>query len=337
MKVPYKLIIGICGVILALVWSVQGVNFKDVFQILREMNLYQAFVVLLLTTVNLVIRSFVWMFIVRPIKFVPLSHALSSYLVGVFSNLVLPFKLGDVAQGYSLSKRQELSKISVVSAVLVQRIFEVTSLMLIMVFVGFVFSFPLLFQRRTLVLGILLLFGISGLLLLYRMRVRVIKSIEITISRVSPKLGKVVASSLEQVLQGTKVINNLSDVSKIMTLSLLSWAVQISMVRLTAEALQISIDIVASAVVLLIINLGLVIPLAPGNIGTFQFFSILALSIFSVSKSKALTFSVIFQVIQGVPVIIGGGYSLFKEFLFSRNSAMSAVSLNKRTMTNRNA
>lgn len=337
MKFPYKIIIGVLGVALALVWSVQGVNFKDVWGILQQMNLYQAFAVLVLTTVNLLIRSLVWMLIVKPIKIVSLHSALSSYLVGVFSNLVLPFKLGDVAQGYSLSKKQEMSKITVVSAVLIQRVFEVSSLMLVMAFVGLLFSFPLLFERRTLVLGIGLIVGLAGLLLLYRYRVRVVRVIEKMVGKISPKLGRTIAKSLELVIQGTKVINSISDVSRILILSLLSWVVQIVMVRLTAEALNISIDLVASAVVLLIINFGLIIPLAPGNIGTFQFFSILALSLFSVTKSKALIFSVIFQVIQGIPVIIGGGLSLFQELFLSNYSGNSTASGKSRIMSNRNA
>ncbi len=337
MKFPLKAIIGMGGVLLALVWSVHGVNLKDVWEILKNMNVVQTISVLFLTTLNLMIRAVVWMCIVRPIKVVSLYNAVSSYLVGVFSNLVLPFKLGDVAQGYSLSKRQEISKISTVSAVVIQRIFEVTSLMLIMAFVGFVFSFPLLFQRRTLVLGILVLTGILGLLYVYRKREWVIKSIEEMVSRISPKLGRTVAMVLEQFLTGTKVINSFSDVSKIMFLSLLSWTVQISMVKLTAEALDIRIDLVASAVVLLIINMGLIIPLAPGNIGTFQFFSILALSIFSVSKPKALTFSIIFQVIQGVPVILGGTYSLIQEVISAKNPDNISSSGKNQIMSNRNA
>lgn len=336
MNNPLKVIIGGLGVVLALMWSISGVDLSDVWKILKEMNIFQTLTVLLLTTLNLMIRAVVWMFIVRPIKVVSLYNALSSYLIGVFSNLILPFKLGDVAQGYSLSKRQEISKISTVSAVVIQRIFEVSSLVLVMISVGFLFSFPLLFQRRTLLLGVLVLTGISGLLYLYRKRERLIVSIEHAMSRISPKMGRNIAITIEQFLLGTKVINSISDVSKIMFLSLLSWVVQISMVKLTTEALGISIGLVASAVVLLVINLGLIIPIAPGNIGTFQFFSILALSIFSVSKPMALTFSIIFQAIQGVPVIVGGTYSLLQELISTKYPDNPAASGKNQIMSNRN-
>jgi uncharacterized membrane protein YbhN (UPF0104 family) len=82
------------------------------------------------------------------------------------------------------------------------------------------------------------------------------------------------------------------------------------MVKFTASSLDINIDIIASSIVLMIINIGLIIPLTPGNIGSFQFFGIIALSFFSVAKSKALAFAIIFQIIQGIPVILGGVISM---------------------------
>ena len=336
MKFPLKTIIGIAGITVAIAWSVQGVDFNDVGRILADMNRSLTIGVLILTTSNLVIRAYVWKFIINPIKRVPLRHALSTYLIGVFSNLFLPFKLGDVAQGYSLGRKQEMSKISSVSAVLIQRIFEVTSLLLIMVAVAAMFSFPLLLQRRTLALGLLILLGITVLFIAYRKREYLTMRIEAALEKISPDLAQLVGKSLGKFLEGTTAIHNPADIVKIMIFSLLSWVVQIVMVRLTAGALDISIDIVASSVVLLIINLGLVIPLAPGNIGTFQFFSIIALSLFSVTKPRALTFAIIFQVIQGVPVIIGGGFFVLQEVLSSKRRIPSARTEKKNMISSGN-
>ena len=329
MKLPYKIIIGVAGIAAAIAWSVQGVDLKNVLMILSEMNRTLSVGVLILTTVNLVIRSVVWKFIVSPIKPVPLRYAISSYLIGVFSNLFLPLKLGDVAQGYSLGRRQDMSKISVVSAVLIQRVFEVTSLLLIMSTIGALFSFPLLFQKQTLILGVLILCGICILLLLFRNREKVVLSIESIVEKFSPSAAKTISKSMDLFLTGTTAIHNLPDVLKIMIFSFLSWIVQILMVWFTAIALNISIDFLASSVVLLIINLGLTIPLAPGNIGTFQFFSIIALSLFSVSKSKALAFAIIFQVIQAIPVIFAGGFSLFNEYLNGTRKSQGEIQNNK--------
>jgi hypothetical protein len=46
MKVPYKVIVGILGVIGAIVWSIQGVNYNEVISAFTTINLFFAGTVL---------------------------------------------------------------------------------------------------------------------------------------------------------------------------------------------------------------------------------------------------------------------------------------------------
>ncbi len=322
MKLSVKTLIGLAGIIVAIFYCIHGVNLKDVTDILKNMNFLQTIIVFCLTTLNLFVRAMVFKMIVNPIKKIPVTHAISSYLIGVFSNLFLPFKLGDVAQGYFLGRRQEISKISAVSAVFIQRVFEVSTLLLLILFVALVFSFPLLFQRRTLIFGVLIIFGISLLFIAFRKREKIGIFLQNVLSRYSLSFASSIRRYIELFLQGTSAMHNLPGVIKIASLSIVSWIIQIMMVNFTANALNISLDFVASSVVLFIVNLGLTIPIAPGNIGTFQFFGIIALSFFSVPKPQALLFSIIFQVIQGIPVIIGGSTILIREILYKKRAVI---------------
>jgi uncharacterized protein (TIRG00374 family) len=243
----------------------------------------------------------------------------------VFSNLFLPFKLGDVAQGYALGKNQHINPVSVVSAVLIQRVFEVGSLLLVMFIVAIVFSVPYLYQLRAVALVLILILVVSGLFQLYQKRLRIIAFVQRICSRYSPNLAKTVGFILDNLIKGTSAMHNIRVVINILFLSILSWGVQICMVKLTADALSIDIDLIASSVVLMIINIGLTVPIAPGNVGTFQVFGIIALSLYSVTKTKALAFSIVYQVIQGVPVIIGG---IICVIIFLNKSAHTRMHVN---------
>ncbi|KMQ51198.1 hypothetical protein CHISP_1904 [Chitinispirillum alkaliphilum] len=315
MKKILRIAIGILGISAALYWSVLGVEFDDVIQSIEEADKFLIGAVLLMTSLNLVIRAAVWKAIVRPMKRVSLLNAFTSYLIGVFSNLFLPFKLGDVAQGYSLGRRIEISKVSLVSAVLIQRVFEVASLMVMMLLLAMFFSLPMLFERRTMLFGITFVSGVTILVLLGKYRELVVVKSEKLLQRISPSLSVALLRWFELIIEGTKAIRNVADISRILFLSIISWVIQITMAMFMAWALDIRIDFINASIVLLVINIGLLIPIAPGNIGTFQFFSILALSWFSVAKSKALSFAILFQVLQGIPVIMGGGLSMMLEML----------------------
>ncbi|MDG5814752.1 lysylphosphatidylglycerol synthase transmembrane domain-containing protein [Chitinispirillales bacterium ANBcel5] len=319
-----KTLVGILGIGAAIYWSVLGVEFDDVMESFGDADILLIGAVLVMTSLNLIVRAAVWKAIVRPMKNVSLLNALATYLIGVFSNLFLPFKLGDVAQGYSLGRRTEISKISLVTAVLVQRVFEVTSLMLIMVLIATLFSFPLLFERQTVILGLGVIAAIVVLMLLVLHRERVVKWLEYLLKRFSPTTAAAVKRTFELFIEGTGAIQSFSDIVRVLGLSIVSWGIQITMVLLMARSLDIEISFLNASIVLLAINIGLLIPIAPGNIGTFQFFSILALSWFSVNKSKSLAFAILFQVIQGIPVIFGGGLSMIIEVFSSKTVKMNA-------------
>jgi uncharacterized protein (TIRG00374 family) len=184
-------------------------------------------------------------------------------------------------------------------------------------------------KKQTMVLGIILICGIALIVLVYKNRQIITKTIDYIFGKIAPTIAPKVSNIFTNLIAGMVAIHNVSDFFKIISLSILSWFVQILMVYITAKSLDISIDIIASSIVLAIINVGLLIPLAPGNVGTFQVFCIIALSLFSVTKSKALSFSIIFQVIQGIPVIIGGSVSLFKQIIISRHTKMVSSDMKK--------
>jgi uncharacterized protein (TIRG00374 family) len=310
MKKTIKMLIGTVGLIAAVLWAVHGVPFRDVFDYLKRMNGLLLALVFMLTTANLLIRAMVWKQVVGTLKHVSIIDALMNYVFGVFSNLFLPLKLGDVAQGYVLGKNQKINTVSAVSAVLIQRVFEISSLLLVMSLIALGFSVPYLYQQRVMELIFIIVLVVILLIMLYQMRVKIVTVIQNFLSRYSQKFAKTVSFLLENFIRGTSAIQNKNIVFRILLLSILSWGVQICMVKYTADALAIDIDFLAASVVLMIINIGLTVPLAPGNIGTFQVFGIIALSFYSVSKSKALAFSIVYQIIQGIPVIIGGALSL---------------------------
>jgi len=323
MKFPWKSVIGAVGVTAAIAWSVHGVRFKEVLSIVHNMNGWLLMTVFCLTNLNLLVRARTWKSVIDPIKPITLGHAFESYIIGVFSNLFLPFKLGDMMQVYTLGRNEDISKISGISAMIITRIFEITSLILLMSVIAALFSFPLLLKRRTVIIGAIILFLIGMLFVSFNKREEILAWIERVLSRFSAGTAQRAGKYFELFLEGTTAIHHLPDIVKILGFSLISWVVQICMVMLTAWALEIKINIIASGVVLLAINLGLTLP-TPGNIGTFQVFSIIALSWFSVSKSKALTFSVIFQVIQGVPVLIGGGLFLLNQIFKTKQKNFQA-------------
>jgi uncharacterized membrane protein YbhN (UPF0104 family) len=83
-------------------------------------------------------------------------------------------------------------------------------------------------------------------------------------------------------------------------------ACQVLALWFMALACRIELPLAAGAIVLLVVRLGTAIPNAPANIGSFQFFCVLALTLVGVEKTVAAGFSVVYFLVLTVPLWIIG-------------------------------
>ena len=81
---------------------------------------------------------------------------------------------------------------------------------------------------------------------------------------------------------------------------------QIIALWLLMVAYDLHLSIWAGAVVLLILHLGTAIPNAPSNVGTYQFFSVVGLTLFGVEKTVAASFSVVTFLVLTIPLWVIG-------------------------------
>jgi glycosyltransferase 2 family protein len=71
-------------------------------------------------------------------------------------------------------------------------------------------------------------------------------------------------------------------------------------------ACRIGLPLTAGMTILLVIRIGTALPNAPANVGSFQFFCVLAFSIFSVEKTVAAGFSIVYFLALTIPLWILG-------------------------------
>ena len=79
-------------------------------------------------------------------------------------------------------------------------------------------------------------------------------------------------------------------------------AFQVLAFWLIMEAYHLRLSIYAGAVVYLIVHFGTALPNAPANVGSYQFFAVLGLSLFGIEKTQATGFSVIAFIVLTLPL-----------------------------------
>jgi uncharacterized protein (TIRG00374 family) len=116
-------------------------------------------------------------------------------------------------------------------------------------------------------------------------------------------------------ISGLKVFRDVSSLVWILIWSILIWMVIGISNYFIFLAFGLYPPIQASFILLVIVCLGVMLPSSPGFVGTFQFFSIVALARFGYDKNVALPFSLVLHASQYFPVTLLGLYYLKKEHL----------------------
>lgn len=84
---------------------------------------------------------------------------------------------------------------------------------------------------------------------------------------------------------------------------------------LVMRAYGLSLPLLAGVAVILIVHLGSAVPTVPGNIGTYQFFTVVGLKLFGVDKAAASGFSMVVYAVLSLPVFVFGFWSLGRSGL----------------------
>ncbi len=79
------------------------------------------------------------------------------------------------------------------------------------------------------------------------------------------------------------------------------------------------LSFMGAVVVLLVINLGVSLPNAPANVGSYQFFCVLGLSVFDVEKTTAAGFSIFAFIALTLPFVFLGFAALLSSGMSLRS------------------
>ncbi len=227
-------------------------------------------------------------------------------------NNVLPLRVGDLARIYIAARQARASATAFLATVVVERLLDVFSIVLILGVLVFLIPVPGWVSR-----GSLILLGISLLAWAMLLFVKAKKSF------VGPWIERIFAFRRTQRLinlshaffDGLKGMEAGKELIAVSVLTIPLWVNYALATYLALKAVHLDLPVSASWAVLSFVGIGVSLPSAPGFIGTFQFFTVAALALFAVEEKKAFGFSLIFHASQYVPITLYGWLLLLKRHM----------------------
>ncbi len=325
MKRTLKLAVGILVSAGCVWWSMRDVRVAEVWRALQQANYLGFAAVMASTLLGFWIRAVRWGSLIpgpRPIR--PAS-LFSATMIGFMANNVLPLRLGEFIRPWALARRERLSKTTLFATVVVERTIDMVTLLVI-------FGLSLLVHpisgnteagRMTQAGASVLVLACAGLTVFVIALERSEKFARTVIERLSsplpPHMRGRAGHALEQFVRGLTLFRDLPRVLWVFALSFAMFGVIVLGLAAGMWALGIEVPWYAGLVMLVITAIGIMVPAAPGYIGTMNLACIAGLAVFGVGKDRAVPFSWFYWAGQWLPVTLLGFYYLQREGLSLRS------------------
>jgi len=315
-------IIGLLGFLLTLIFgglALYKIELREVGSAFLEANYLFVGPALLVTFCGYLLRAARWRVILLPSKEVSAGRLFPLLIIGFAVNNLLPARIGEFARAYLLGEKEGISKSLSFATVVVERILDGLALIFFLLLVSTLFPLPR-WGREMEILALFFFLGVLAFLflLLYR-KPQALRITGLLTGPLSPSLPDRVAQVASSFVSGVEALRHRRSIPSLAFLSLLVWSCEATSYLFLTWAFPIYLSpltrVVAALFVMVVANLGVLIPSSPGYIGTFHFFAMRALGVFGVGRETALSYAVVSHAMQYLLVTGLGLLFLWRENL----------------------
>lgn len=301
--------VGISAVFLGL--AVRNIHWRATGDALQGANYLYILPIMAATVWTLYIRAQRWRVFLEPVGVVPMPLLVAATNIGFMANMLLPLRIGEVVGPVLVSRRENLPLGSLLATVVLQRIFDMFTILLL--FGVSVATVSVSEDARKLgytLTAVAAAIGAGIVLIRWQERLAM-AAIRRFCDLFPARLGDPVHRFALGFVKALEVLDSPSAFVRAFAWSLYLWIVIAALNGLALVAFHLPLR--AAVIVTAIVAVAVSVPSAPGFLGSFQYGCTLALEIFSVPASEAFAYSIVLHVTQFVGIVAAGLYSLWSE------------------------
>jgi len=314
---------------LLIILAVYKIDWAETLDAFQEANYSLVLAAATSMVTAYVLRAVRWKSILAPRGAFPFSHLFPILVIGFAANNVLPGRAGEFARAYLLGQKEGISKSLSFATVVLERVFDGLTIILVLALVALFRPLPLWGRQ---VAYASTAFFVSALLFLTLLLFRKEKALSLArvVLRLLPgelKEGRGQAGGwkarflgmLASFADGLDALRSTRDLAAVVLYSLAVWLCEAITFYLVMRSFPLPLqgiqEVWGALFLLSIVNLGIMIPAAPGGVGPYQAAAILALGAFGVDKELALSVSLVSHSLQYIIITGLGFFFLWREGL----------------------
>ena len=296
-----KQAIGYAIAIIGVIWVFHDIHFEQFLHDLVAISWGWIALAIFFDILSYVCQGLRWRYILKPLGNISLLHSTQAIYAGLFTNEILPLRMGEMVRSYLVSRWLGKKFMNIISSIAVERLFDVIWLAIAVGLTVMFVPLPKNLLRAADIVGIVALAatGLFIYLVFIRKNVTIDKIAE---KKPRSKVHSFFRSLFDGLTSDLREIGTSKSFYKGFAASVFIFIFQIIAFWLVMKGYRLDVSIWIGAVVLLIVHLGTSIPNAPSNLGSYQLFTVLGLTLFGIDKTTAAGFSVVVFVVLTIPL-----------------------------------
>ncbi len=308
-------VLGIVVSIFFLYLTFRKIDLGKVWETLKGVSLKWMVLGLFFQLCGFLSMSFRSNFFLKRFHSFSLFQIFKSVLVAFTGNNIFPLRAGEFLRIDYLARKGRFAHSSALAIVLVERLLDLGFLALL-----FFLFLPLVVKRQPVnatiyFLGGGVILGVVSLFLISRFSKEILALADYILRPFSSRVRQFVLEKLGLFIDGLSALTSPLDTAGVFFFTILFWSCNSATVFCWLQAFGFSLPWYAPLAILTFTAFGAALPSAPGFIGTYHFFTKMALLLFGIGGARADSFAILAHAFAFVPFTIVGIALLLPEYL----------------------
>ena len=293
------------GLIL-LVYCVKDIRLSEIRELSTRVRYDYLLLAIGMAFAYIVFRVFRWRLMVERQAPITRPRAVALYSAAQVVNMIMPMLTGQVGRLMLFARKLGVRKTFVFSTMVLEVLFDAVSLIIFMFFTSAAFVFPSEYRAVSFVVAGITMVVLIGFYLILHYQRPLEECGRRWMAGRWPGAYITVKKFMRSFTKGIELLRSSQHLAGSILYSLASWICHMFVIYALFKAFGLELPIAAAAAVMIINTIVLMVPITPGNAGTFEVAVSASLGAFSQGRTDAVLFAFALHLLDLLPVIVLG-------------------------------
>ncbi len=292
-----------------LAFCIKGIEKDEMLALFKRVDYFYFILAVLFSFAFILTKGFRWKLMLSQQKPLKAWRALSLYSAGQILNIIMPMLTGQVGRMFLFSKNEGLKKSFIFSTIVLEILFDSLSLILFLLLTSIAFVFPEKYRYVSYIIASITFVLIVILYLILHYQNGIENRMQKSLKPRWPSFYIGTKKFIRSFVKGINLLKSSQHFFGSLAYSIASWITHTLVVYFLLKSFGFELPFAAAATIMIINTLALMIPITPGNAGTFEVAVSSSLAAFGVGHTEGVLFAIALHLLDLIPIgVLGYAY-----------------------------